>query len=67
MEIMKEYWPFLVPLILAEFVLMATALVHVLRHPNYKFGSRALWIPVVLFVQILGPIVYFVFGRGDDA
>ncbi|HHT69174.1 MAG TPA: PLDc_N domain-containing protein [Firmicutes bacterium] len=67
MEIMKEYWPFLVPLILAEFVLMVTALVHVLRHPNYKFGSRALWIPVVLFVQILGPIVYFVFGRGDDA
>ncbi|NLL89312.1 MAG: PLDc_N domain-containing protein, partial [Firmicutes bacterium] len=46
--------------------LMVTALIHVLRHSNYRFGSRAMWIPIVVFVQIIGPLVYFIFGRGVD-
>ncbi|HKM43338.1 MAG TPA: PLD nuclease N-terminal domain-containing protein [Limnochordia bacterium] len=66
-EILQEYWPFLLPLIIAEFGLMITALVHVLRHPTYKFGSRALWILIVVLLQIIGPIVYFIFGRSEDA
>ncbi len=66
MTTLQEYWPFLVPLIVAQFGLMITALVHVLKHPRYKFGSRALWIPVVVLFQIIGPVVYFVFGRGED-
>ncbi len=66
MELLKEYWMFLVPLILLEFALMVTALIHVLRHSNYRFGSRAMWIPIVVFVQIIGPLVYFIFGRGVD-
>jgi hypothetical protein len=66
-ELLQQYWPFLVPLILAELILMVTALVHVLRHPTYRFGTRSLWIPVVVLLQIIGPILYFVFGRGEDA
>ncbi|NLJ74802.1 MAG: PLDc_N domain-containing protein [Firmicutes bacterium] len=66
LDLIKEYLPFFIPLILAELILAISALVHVLRHPNYRFGSKAMWIPVVLFVQIIGPIVYFVFGRGEE-
>ncbi|MFB5066177.1 MAG: PLDc N-terminal domain-containing protein [Candidatus Wallacebacter cryptica] len=66
MDVLKEYWPFLVPLIIAEVVLMIAALTHVLKHRNYRFGTRAFWIPIVLFIQIIGPIVYFVFGRGEE-
>ncbi|KAA8996234.1 PLDc_N domain-containing protein [Paenibacillus spiritus] len=66
METFQEYWPFLVPLIVLELVLALTALTHVLRHPRYRFGSRAVWIPVVLLLQIIGPVVYFVFGRGEE-
>ena len=61
-----EYLPFLMPLIVAELALAIIALVHVLRHPNYKFGNKVIWIVVVLFVQFLGPVIYFVFGRGDE-
>lgn len=50
MEMLKEYGPFLIPLIIAQLVLAITALVHVLRHPNYRFGTKGLWIPVVLLV-----------------
>jgi hypothetical protein len=66
MEILKEYLPFLIPFILAELGLMITALVHVLRHPHYRFGSKALWIILVVCIQIIGPVVYFVFGRGQE-
>lgn len=67
MDILREYWPFLVPLIIAELALMVTALIHVLRHPTYRFGTRALWIPIVVFIQIIGPVVYFILGRSEDA
>ena len=61
-----QYLPFLIPVFLIELALALTALIHVLRHPHYKFGNKALWIVVVLLFQIVGPIVYFLLGRGDD-
>ncbi|KMO45666.1 PLDc N-terminal domain-containing protein [Lacticaseibacillus rhamnosus] len=61
------YWPFLVPLIILEFGLMITAVVHVLQHPHYRIGNRALWLVIVIFIQIIGPIAYFVFGREDQS
>lgn len=65
METLREYWLFLVPLIIAQLTLAITAFVHVIRHPSYRFGNKVFWIPVVLFISIIGPVVYFVFGRGD--
>lgn len=64
--ILKEYLPVLLPVMIAELVLAITALVHVLRHPHYKFGNKWIWIPIVLFIQFIGPIVYFMFGRGEE-
>lgn len=64
---LTEYLPFLIPLIIAELALAITALVHVLRHPNYRFGNKVLWIVIVLVIQIIGPVAYFAFGRGDRA
>lgn len=66
MNTLFEYLPILLPVILIELILMVTALVHVLRHPNYRFGNKAVWIIIVVFIQIIGPIVYFAFGRGED-
>lgn len=61
-----EYLPFIIPILVIELVLALTALIHVLRHPNYRVGNRILWVLVVLLVQIIGPITYFVFGRGEE-
>lgn len=65
-DLFMEYLPVLLPVMVIEFVLMVTALVHVLRHPNYRFGNKVLWIVVVVLIQIIGPVVYFVFGRGEE-
>lgn len=66
LEILREYLPFLVPLIILEIILATTALVHVIKNPKYRFGNKIMWIVVVLLLQIIGPVVYFAFGRGDD-
>jgi hypothetical protein len=63
---LKEYLPFLIPYIAVEFALMLVALIHVLRHKNYKVGNRVLWVVVVVCFQIIGPICYFAFGRSDE-
>jgi len=66
MEKFIEYLPFLIPIIIIEVALAITALVHVLKHPNYRFGNKAMWIVIVLVIQIVGPIAYFIFGRGEE-
>ena len=66
LESIQEYLPFLIPLVIAEFALAMTALIHVLKHPNYRFGNKVMWIAIVLFIQIIGPVVYFLIGRGEE-
>ena len=66
MENFLEYLPFLIPVIIAEYALAIVALIHVIKHPNYRFGNKAMWIIIVLFIQIIGPIIYFLIGRGEE-
>jgi hypothetical protein len=66
MEQLMQYLPFLIPAFIIQLVLMITALVHILRHKTYKHGNRVLWIIVVVIVNIIGPILYFVLGRSDE-
>lgn len=60
------YLPFLIPLAIAQFALAITALIHVLRHPRYRFGNKVMWVLVVLFIQFIGPALYFALGRGEE-
>lgn len=64
-ELMK-YLPFIIPIVLIELTLMLTALVHVLRHKNYRIGNRIVWVVLVVFLQIIGPILYFTIGKGEE-
>ncbi len=66
MKVLLENLPLLLPLIIIELVLMTVALVHISRHPNYRFGNRVIWILAVVFIQIIGPVVYFLFGKGEE-
>ncbi|WP_100486271.1 PLDc N-terminal domain-containing protein [Sporolactobacillus pectinivorans] len=58
--------PLLIPIIVLELILIIAALIHIFRHKTYRFGNRLLWVIIVLCFQLIGPIVYFIFGRGDD-
>lgn len=62
----QEALPLIIPIAILEWTLAIVALVHVLKHPHYRFGNKPMWIVIVLFIQIIGPIIYFLFGRGRD-
>lgn len=57
--------PFLIPVIILELSLTVYALVHILTHKTYKSGTRTVWI-IVSFIQIIGPIIYLIFGKSDE-
>lgn len=66
MSEIREFLPFLIPLVLAQFALLGYTLHHILTHTHYKRGSRALWLAVVIvLMNFVGPILYFLFGRED--
>lgn len=65
-EEIKEYLPFLIPLLIVQLSLMGYSLYHVFKHDRYKVGNRALWAIVCALVSIIGPVLYFVIGKEDE-
>lgn len=61
-----ELLPFLLPLAIAEIVLLGYTIYHILTHKNYKRGNRTLWLIVVIIgMQFIGPILYFLLGKEE--
>ena len=66
MSEIKEFLPFLIPLIIVEFALLGYTLHHILTHENYKRGNRTMWLVVVIVgMNYVGPILYFLLGKED--
>jgi hypothetical protein len=61
---LKDSLPFLIPLILLQLVLMIVALLDLIRRKRAK-GPKWVWALVIVFVNIIGPIVYLLFGREE--
>ena len=61
----SRYIPFLVPVILIQLALMIAALVDLLRRPQTR-GPKWVWVLVIVLVNYIGPIIYFVAGRKEE-
>lgn len=66
MSLISSMIPILIPIFIIDFLLALAALIHVLKHPRYRFGNRVMWAIIVVCLLLIGPIVYFAFGRGDE-
>jgi len=56
----------LIPIIVIQLGLMIAALVDLERDERrVRGGSKLVWAVVIVFVNILGPILYFVGGREE--
>jgi len=64
---LHDLLPLIIPLGIIELVLMIAAVIHIATHPRYRIGNRWLWLIVVIVVNTVGPILYFVLGRGEAA
>lgn len=61
----KQYIPLLIPVILIELGLMIAALVDLVRREQTR-GPKWVWALVIVLVNFIGPIIYFVAGRKEE-
>lgn len=54
----------LLPILVIELLLILIALLSCLRSETK--GPKWIWIIMIIFLQILGPILYFVIGRKNQ-
>ncbi|OPL10780.1 MAG: hypothetical protein AVO34_09760 [Firmicutes bacterium ML8_F2] len=62
LDLLKIFWPLLV----LQILLMVWALVDLIRHKELKGFPRWAWVLIIVFINIFGPIIYLVFGRGEE-
>jgi len=57
-------WGLIVPILVIQLILSVTALVSLYKAEATR-GPKWMWVLIIVFGQILGPIIYFVVGRKD--
>lgn len=55
-------WLLVIPLFILQLVLLVLALLD-LRRISATNGPKWVWVLVVIFLNTVGPIIYFFFGR----
>jgi 4-amino-4-deoxy-L-arabinose transferase-like glycosyltransferase len=65
MEEFLKYLPLIIPLALIQLALMIFALVDLAKREKTR-GPKWLWLLVIVFGELFGPIIYFVVGRTEE-
>lgn len=60
--ISREMLLLIAPLILIQLILMIIALIDI-RRVQATNGPKWMWVLVVIFINMIGPIAYFIVGR----
>jgi len=55
-------WAIVAPIAVIQLILMVTALVSCIRQRETN-GPKWLWVLLIIFMNLIGPILYFVIGR----
>jgi hypothetical protein len=66
LQLLKDMLPFLIPLVIIEVALLVIALVDLIRRENVRGDSKVVWIIVIIVFGVIGPVVYFLFGRKEN-
>ncbi len=62
---LTPYIPLLIPILLIQLGLVIAALLD-LRKQTALRGPKWMWVVIIIFVNLIGPIIYFVVGREEE-
>ncbi|MBK6713244.1 MAG: PLDc_N domain-containing protein [Chloroflexi bacterium] len=65
LEWVQQNLALLLPLVILQLGLMIAALIDLARRPSAR-GPKWIWVLVIILVNTIGPIIYFLVGRGED-
>ncbi|MCC3648067.1 PLDc_N domain-containing protein [Cytobacillus oceanisediminis] len=55
-------WAIIAPIVIIQLILMAVAIINLIKIEKAN-GPKWMWALVIIFINLLGPIIYFIFGR----
>lgn len=64
-ELINLNWALIAPIAVIQLILLVVALVDCIRNENLK-DKKVMWILIIIFANIIGPILYFIIGRRND-
>ena len=64
-DTIMEYLPLLAPLLIIQLALIVAALLDLRARAKLR-GPKWLWVIIIVFVNMIGPILYFVIAREDE-
>ena len=62
---LQELLPFLIPLVILQVVLVIIGLIDLSKRQKTR-GPKWMWALIILLGELWGPVVYFIFGRGEE-
>jgi hypothetical protein len=62
-QLIKGALPFLIPVLVVEIALLFIAIIDLDRRNNVTGNNKLVWVLVIVLIGVIGPIIYFVFGR----
>lgn len=65
MDEIRELLPLIIPILIIQLVLIVVALSDLVQRTETN-GPRWLWVIVIIFFNMLGPILYFLVGRKES-
>jgi hypothetical protein len=65
MEKLTQLLPYLIPIVLLQLTLMVVALVDLIRREKTRWLPKWGWALVIILGELIGPIIYFIFGREE--
>lgn len=66
-ETLKNLIPLLIPLFVLQLGLQVYCLVDLLRRETVRYGNKVLWGVVIFLFNMIGPVVYLIWGRTDKS
>ena len=64
-DIIVKFLPFLIPLVLINLGLLAFVLIDIIKKKKTKTLSPVIWLIIALLIDMVGPVLYIIFGRSD--
>ncbi|WP_201716214.1 PLD nuclease N-terminal domain-containing protein [Rossellomorea arthrocnemi] len=58
-------WGLIAPVIVIQCILIVAAVIDLIRNKSTN-GPKWLWVFIILFIHIIGPVIYFIFGRRQN-
>ncbi len=59
-------WSLILPFIFIQGILLIVAIIDWAKQEENSRGNRWIWFFIIIFLNIIGPIIYFIFGRRKD-